>query len=87
MQAKYLNKEKDFVEVQLEGADEGIAHMIVEKLLERKGVSFAAANLVHPLITTPVITVRASDAKKELVHAVEAVETGIKDSLKEAKKV
>ena len=87
MEAKFLSKEKDVVEVQFEGMDEGLANVIVEKLLEEKGVSMASVNLVHPLIPTPVILVHGSDAKKELIVALEKTASELKKTLKEAEKL
>ena len=87
MEVEFISKEKDFIEAKLGGADEGLANMVVEKLLGRKSVKYAACSLVHPLIATPVIRVRAADAKKELLAAVEEVEDVLKASSKSADKL
>ncbi len=87
MNVEFISKEKDFIEAKLEGADEGLANMVVEKLLGRKSVKYAACSLVHPLIPTPVIRVRATDAKKELIAAVGEVEDSLKAASKAAEKL
>jgi DNA-directed RNA polymerase subunit L len=87
MNVEFISKEKDFIEAKLEGADEGLANMVVEKLLGRKTVKYAACSLVHPLIPVPVIRVRAADAKKELIAAIEEVEDGLKATSKSAEKI
>ncbi len=87
METKFLVKEKDSIEVQFEGMDEGIANAVVEKLLAKKGISQASSTLVHPLIPTPVIRVTANDAKKELIDALGELADECKKALKEAEKL
>ncbi|MCX6767725.1 MAG: hypothetical protein NTY90_03285 [Candidatus Micrarchaeota archaeon] len=70
---KFKANEKDFVEVELGENDLGLANLIAKRLLESKGVSFAAAKMDHPLSGKPVLQIKAKDPEKELSKAVESV--------------
>lgn len=87
MEAKFVEKEKDVVEVQFEGMDEGLANVVVEKLLQKKSVKQASVTLLHPLIPTPSVRVRAGDARKELVEALDETADELKKALKDAEKL
>ncbi|MBI5636051.1 hypothetical protein HY993_03770 [Candidatus Micrarchaeota archaeon] len=78
MNIEVLKKEKDFLEVKLVGADEGLANLVVKKLLDDYKMEFAAAKADHPLTANPVILVKGSDAQKNLKSA-------LKDCAKEFK--
>jgi DNA-directed RNA polymerase subunit L len=80
LKIEVLNSEKDRFDVLLHGEDLGFANMIVEKLLESKSVSFAAAEYDHPIKGNPIIRVKAKDAKKELAKAVESVEKELSEA-------
>ena len=71
---RLIADEKEYLEAEFERQDVGFFNLVVEKLLESKGVSFAAAAYDHPLKGNTVLKVRAKDAKKELHKALE--ETG-----------
>ncbi len=73
MEAKFLSKEKDLVEVQFNDCDEAMIRLVVEKLSQDKKVGFAAVTLDHPLTANPVLRVKASNAKDAIEKAVEAV--------------
>ncbi len=87
MKAKFVEKEKDVVEVQFEGMDEGLANIVVDKLLQKKSVKQASVTLVHPLIPTPSVRVNAGDARKELVDALEETADELKKAAREAEKL
>lgn len=85
MEAKWLTKEKDLVEVQITDCDEGMVRMIAEKLLQDKKVGFAAVTLDHPLTANPVLRVKGSSAKESIEKAVEKVIDEIGEAQKNAK--
>jgi DNA-directed RNA polymerase subunit L len=59
--------------------DLGFANWLVARLLEDKDVSFAAADYDHPLTANPVLRVKAEDAKKSLLKALEAARKQARD--------
>lgn len=61
------DKEKDCLEITLEGEDLGLANLVAGELVSNGSVQFAHAALDHPITANPVIRVKAKDAKKELV--------------------
>ncbi|OIO25593.1 hypothetical protein AUJ14_03855 [Candidatus Micrarchaeota archaeon CG1_02_55_22] len=73
IKATVLNKEKDFLEIQFNGMDEGLANLLVEKLSASK-TDFAAYSLEHPLTGNPIVRIKASSPKEELVTALKAIE-------------
>lgn len=74
-------------EFALKGENAGLANFLVEKLLESKGVSFAATKVDHPLFNNPHITIRAKKPAAELKKALEAVADDVKAMEKELTKV
>lgn len=70
MNVKVLSKEKEYIELKLEGEDEGLTNWIASKVLEGKGASFASGISDHPITANPVLRIRAKDAKKELRKAL-----------------
>ncbi|MBI5228554.1 DNA-directed RNA polymerase subunit L [Candidatus Micrarchaeota archaeon] len=74
-----LSKEKDYLEIKLEGLDVGLANLIAEKLLASKSVTFAASAPDHPLTGNPILKIKGRGPEKGLKKALEK----IKDELKE----
>ncbi len=87
MEIEVIEGEKERFDVKLVGEDLGFANAIVEKLLQSKSVSFAAAEYDHPMKGNPVIRVKAKDAKKELVRAIGAVEKDMEEAKKQLEKM
>lgn len=85
MEAKYLTKEKEVVEVQLNNCDEGIVRMVADRLSRDKKVGFAAVTLDHPLTSNPVLRVKASSAKESVEKALEKVLEEIEAAQKKAR--
>ena len=79
---KLLQDEKEYLEAEFERQDVGFFSFVVEKLLESKGVSFAAAAYDHPLKGNTILRVKAKDAKKELHKALEEAEFEFRQFLK-----
>ncbi|MFH0922656.1 MAG: RpoL/Rpb11 RNA polymerase subunit family protein [Candidatus Micrarchaeota archaeon] len=77
---KILNEGKQGeIRILAEGLDQGLANLIVEKLLEDKDVEFAASDYDHPTQRNPVIELRSPSPKKHLLAAISAVEKDLKE--------
>jgi len=87
MEAKYLNKEKDVVEVQVNDCDEGLLKLVAEKLAQDKKVGFAAVSLDHPLTNNPILHVRGSNARESIEKALEKTLEEIEEAGKKAKQL
>ena len=85
MEAKFLTKEKDLVEVQVNDCDEGMMRLIVGKLSADKKVGFIAVTLDHPLTSNPVLRVKAANAKEAIEKAIDASMDEITEALKKSK--
>lgn len=85
MEAKFLTKEKDVVEVQINDCDEGMVRFIVDKLSQDRKVGFATVTLDHPLTSNPVLRVKASNAKESIEKAIEKALDEIEEAQKKAK--
>lgn len=85
MEAKYLTKEKDTIEVQLNGCDEGMVRMVVDVLSQDKKVGFSAVTLDHPLTSNPILRVNAANAKEAIEKAIEKSLDEIEAAQKKAK--
>jgi len=91
MKINPIKIEPNYVEIQLEGEDIGIAGAIKEILVEYKDVEFCAAKMDHPQVGHPVIILRTKtkNALEMLIDAAEKVgkeAEDFKDALKAAKK-
>lgn len=73
MNVKVVSKEKEYLELRLEGEDEGLANWIAHKILEGKGATSASGVSDHPITANPVLRIRAKDAKKELHKALGSI--------------
>jgi len=87
MEAKFITKEKDALEVQLTGCDEGMARLIAEVLSENKKVGYASVSLDHPLTANPVLHIKAPNAKEAVEKAIEQTIDRISAAQKAAKKL
>ena len=81
-----VKEEGDLLEVALKGENPGLANLVAERLLESKGVSFAASKVDHPIIGNPHILVKAKNPRKELKAVLEALASEFKALQKEVKK-
>jgi len=81
-----VKEEGDLLEVALTGENPGLANLVAERLLESKGVSFAASKVDHPLLGNPHILVKAKHPRKELKAAFESLAAEFKALQKEVKK-
>jgi DNA-directed RNA polymerase subunit L len=86
MEVKIIKEEDEYLELMLKDEDVGFSNLIVEKLIESKGVLFAASAYEHPLRGNPVIKIKAKSPKKELKGAIEAVKEDIEKFSKALKK-
>jgi len=78
MDVKLITKEKNMVEVEVDGADISLLNALVEKLTNAKGVEMAAYKLDHPVVGKPVLMVKtkgASDASSVLAKALDELES------------
>ena len=81
-----VKEEDDLLEVALKGENQGLANFVAERLLESKGVSFAASKVDHPLLGNPHILVKAKNPRKELKAVLESLAAEFKALQKEVKK-
>lgn len=79
---KVLQDDKDYLEAEFERQDVGFFSIVVEKLLESKSVSFAAAAYDHPIKGNTILKIKAKDAKKELHKALVETEFEFEQFLK-----
>ena len=70
----------------LVGEDVGFTNLIAEKLLESKGVEFAASAYEHPLRGNPILRIKAKSPHKELKTALKEVISSLDDFEKALKK-
>jgi len=82
MNVKVLSKEKEYLELKLEGEDEGFANWLAHKLLEGKSATFASGTVDHPITANPVLRIRAKDAKKEMHKALKEMQVELKELAK-----
>ncbi|MEW5955582.1 MAG: DNA-directed RNA polymerase subunit L [Candidatus Micrarchaeota archaeon] len=81
-----VKEDDDVLEVALKGENPGLANLVAERLLESKGVSFAASKVDHPLFGNPHLVIKAKDPRKELKKALEELADEFKALQKEVKK-
>jgi DNA-directed RNA polymerase subunit L len=83
MEVKVREGSKDKLAFEVYGADRTIMNLLVEKLRESKSVEYALFSVPHPLLDGFVVTVKATDAEKEVKSALKALKVDA-DELKAA---
>lgn len=78
IKAEFVVEEKESIEVLLHGIDIGMAHWLVEKLLESKAIEFASVDYVHPTKRTPLLKVKGKGCKKAVADALKELEKDAK---------
>ncbi len=74
MQLKLLEKSDREIKVQVEGEGHTFCNLLESVLLEDEKVEFAGYNMVHPLISHTIVTVRTGKGKKPEEALKEACE-------------
>jgi DNA-directed RNA polymerase subunit L len=74
MQLKVLEKSDREMKVEVEGEGHTFCNLLESVLLEDEKVEFAGYNMVHPLISHTIITVRTGKGKKPEEALKEACE-------------
>jgi DNA-directed RNA polymerase subunit L len=76
MKVNVLNKTKNELKIELEGAGHTICNLLQRKLLEDENVDLAGYDIPHPLASNPILYVRTKgDVKPEdaLLEAVRKI--------------
>lgn len=69
---KLLKREKDSIEIELEGEDHTIANLIAKYAIHKKGVVYSSYIVSHPLIGNPVV-VLSTDGSRDPLEVLEEV--------------
>ncbi|MBS3068763.1 DNA-directed RNA polymerase subunit L [Candidatus Micrarchaeota archaeon] len=91
MNLKIIAQEENYVELELEGEEQGFANALRELLILDKNVTFAAALQPHPQVASPHIFVRTKSgspiaAIKDASKKLRKMAGDFKEELKSAKK-
>lgn len=89
MEIKVLNEDKNSIEFELGGENHTFCNLLRKELWESKDVSLASYNYKHPLISSPVFTLRVKSGKpkKLLSDAVDSLKKKTKDLRTQLKKL
>lgn len=82
MEVKILAKEKDFIEVELQGLNETILEPLKQKLLQDENVVQATYQMGHPMLARPRLKVRVKEGKPHaaLKKAAKAIAAEFRDA-------
>ncbi|MBD3210829.1 hypothetical protein GF318_05590 [Candidatus Micrarchaeota archaeon] len=85
MEVKVLAKEKNVLELELEGGDRSLAQVIAERLNQEKDVDFAAYKVDHPLVSDPRLYVRTKkgDPVKLVLDTLKEIKKEVADFRKQ----
>ena len=85
MEVKILQKEKNTLEVELNGADQALAQIVSEMLNKDKDVEFASFKMEHPLLGFPRLYVRTKkgDPSKLLLEKLDELKKELIDFRKQ----
>ena len=83
-----LNKEKDLMEFQIEGANETLLIPLRNQLLQDDSVEFANYNIRHPRLDSPVFYVKVASGKPQnaIKKATKALANQFKEMLTQFQK-
>ncbi|MEM2104388.1 MAG: DNA-directed RNA polymerase subunit L [Candidatus Bathyarchaeia archaeon] len=92
MKVNVLNKTRNELKIELEGAGHTLCNILQKKLLEDANVDFAGYDIPHPLASNPVIYVRTKgnvkpeEALREALEKILAISGEFSKELKNALK-
>jgi len=92
MKVTVLNKTKNELKIELEGAGHTICNLLQRKLLEDENVDLAGYDIPHPLASNPILYVRTKgdlkpeDALLEAVRKILDISEEFSQELKKALK-
>jgi len=91
MNLKIIAQEENYVELELEGEEQGFANALRELLINDKNVTFAAYRVDHPQMSPPRLMVRTKTgspiaAIKDASKKLRKMAGDFKEELKSAKK-
>lgn len=91
MNVKAIAQEDNYIELELEGQEQGFANALRELLMADKNVVFAAVRQAHPQVASPCIMVRTKSgsplsAIKDASKKLRKIAGEFKEELKGAKK-
>ncbi len=90
MKLKVLRKDKNKVELEVEGEDHSFLNILVKTLLKDSSVRFASYRIDHPLTGKPVIIVETDGSKtpfealKDAAHKVRELAREFREKFEEA---
>jgi DNA-directed RNA polymerase subunit L len=81
MDVKILAKEKNVIELEMNGCDQSLAQLLAEKLSDDKDVEFASFKMEHPLVSQPKLYVRTKkgDPGKLVLEKLEELKKELLD--------
>lgn len=86
IKVKVAKKDKDTIEVEIEGARHTLPNLLRQELWNDSSVSLAAYTKEHPYLGNPKLIIKAKDPKKSLVDAVKRLQDDFKRFEKEFSK-
>ena len=63
MEIRILAKEKDFIEIEMQGANETLLEPLKQKLLQDDNVTQATYQMGHPMLARPRLKVNVKEGK------------------------
>ncbi len=70
-----LETGKNELDLSFEGKDLGLSNYLASLLAENKDIDFAASEYNHPLKGTPILRLSGSDLKKNVVKALNELQS------------
>ncbi len=83
MEVRILTDKKNELELEFIDADRGLIQYLSDELNKKEEVEFAAYNLEHPIVSNPVLIIKAKDPKKMLKEVLDELEKEVKKFSKE----
>jgi len=87
MEIEILKDEDDYLEVEIKGEGHTLCNLLRKQLSEEKNTKFSSYNKKHPLVSQPILNVKASNPKKAILNAVDSSKKLIKEFRSELKKI
>ncbi len=80
MEVDVIKEDKDLIEVKIIGEGHTLCNLIRQELSDSEGVSFSSYNLKHPLVSSPILSLKVEKGKprKILLDAVVSLKTKTK---------
>jgi len=87
MEINVLKDDKDFLEIEIKGEGHTLCNLLRKQISNEENTKFSSYQIKHPLVSQPILNVKADNPRKAVLRAVDSSLKLIKEFRSELKKL